>query len=85
MTSKNIKKQPNYLRIPARAEHRALLAEHETIIKRLLAITPDQVEQQALARFGPVPQLCEQCQQQPPRTIQIVTGRWLCTSCAGWK
>jgi 4-diphosphocytidyl-2C-methyl-D-erythritol kinase len=59
-------------------------AAHAYAIKRALELSRNEVEQQALVRFGPVPAMCQRCREHPPRVIQMTgSGVWLCRRCAG--
>lgn len=59
-------------------------AQHAYAVARARAMTPDEVMQQALARWGPVPATCQRCGKRPPRVIGVWgSGVWLCNPCAG--
>lgn len=59
-------------------------AMHWHAIQRARALTKDEVVQQALIRWGPVPATCQKCHTNPPTTILIHgSGVWLCRPCAG--
>lgn len=59
------------------------VAAHVYAIKRARELTPDQVEQAALIRLGPVPAVCRDCRTSPPITfVMDGSGYWLCASCA---
>jgi hypothetical protein len=58
------------------------LAAHVYAIKRARELTPEQAEQAALARLGPVPAVCQECRAVPPITFVVAgSGLWLCATC----
>jgi hypothetical protein len=59
------------------------MAAHVYAIQRAREMTPDQVEQAALIRLGPIPAVCQECRTTPPITFIVAgSGAWLCASCA---